>query len=249
MRPPLENAGIAHKYEREDDEAPKYRSSHRYPKHRSRLKPEPSIDEPPRRAKYSRDRKDDVSDIDSKDYFPVDKEDFPDDKSKNFDEEVKFVNEATTRRRAGRKPRDRFIKRKSSDLDFAYDDDDLLDTRPKSDDEQVGGRPTRPPRPPPPRHEPVEARDPFPPQPPPDEDEERTRVQPLAKLAKQKPYADYDDYYDMKRVNNIKSKIPQLLRRPTTGTCDLLCCCSTVRMLVLTASPHQHLALAARTNR
>lgn len=214
MRPPIDSAAdTARKYERDVEDVAKYRSSHRYPKHRSRLKPELSVDDLPRRSNY-RDRKDDVSDIDSKDYFPVDKDDFQDDKSKDFDDEVKFVNEVTTRRAPRRKPRDRFIKRKSSNLDFAYDDDDLLDQRPKSEDETA--RRTRPSE-----HEAGEARPHmrghFRPAPL-DDEEARVHVQPLSKT-KHKPYEDYDDYYDMKRVNSIKNKLPQLLRRPTTGTC------------------------------
>lgn len=212
MRPMASgNLDVVSKYEREEDDVPKFRSSHRFPKHRSRLKSDeiPREEEsPPRRSvKYNRDRKDDVSDIDRKDYFHVDKDDFPDDKSKEFDEDVKFVNEATARRVMRRKARDRHIKRKSSDLE-SYDEDLEGDRRLKGEsDKEAAPRRTRPSeRAPMPRYRPLQLED---------EDEDPTKVQPLNKQ-KQKTYEDYDDYYDMKRVYSIKSKLPSLLRR-TTG--------------------------------
>ncbi|CAH0703647.1 unnamed protein product [Spodoptera exigua] len=200
-------ADAIHKFEHDDEEFPKFRPNHRHAKHRSRLKNEaPVIDEasPSRRAiKYSRDRKDDVSDIDRKDYFHLDKDDFPDDKSKEFEEDVKFLNEASTRRR--RKPRDRQLKRKSSELDLAYDDELDLDRRLKGDVDKEPPRRTRPPD-----TRPVNRFRPL----SEDEDEDTTRGQPGNKL-RPKLYDDYDDYYDMKRVNSIKSKLPSLLRRTT----------------------------------
>ncbi|CAH1647927.1 unnamed protein product [Spodoptera littoralis] len=199
-------ADVIHKFERDEEEFPKLRPNHRYAKHRSRLKHEGPRDEesPSRRpVKYSRDRKDVVSDIDRKDYFHLDKDDFPDDKSKEFDDDVKFLNEATTRRR--RKPRDRQMKRKSSDLDLAYDDEADVDRRMKGDVDKEPPRRTRPPdaRPADRFRTLVE-----------DEDEDMARGQPANKL-RPKSYDDYDDYYDMKRVNSIKSKLPSLLRRTT----------------------------------
>lgn len=217
MRPSLDSAAdAAPKYERDDEDMPKFRSSHRYPKHRSRLK-DANVDEPPRRAaKYSRNRKDDVSDIDSKDYFHVYKDDFPDDKSKEFEEEVKFVNEATTRRGPRRKPRDRFVKRKSSDLDIANDDEEQ-DLRMKIDEAEGMRRTLQPDT----RLHPTHAwrgrgserfRPPLD-----DEEDEPPKLHPVGK-PKRKHFEDYDEYYDdMKRVNSIKNKLPSLLRR-TTGT-------------------------------
>ncbi|XP_021194696.2 DNA ligase 1 [Helicoverpa armigera] len=230
VRPPDSAvADVVSKFDRDEEDAPKFRLSHRFPKHRSRLKNELPArdDESPRRpVKYSRDRKDDVSDIDRKDYFHVDKDDFPDDKSKEFDDEGKFANEATTRRGNRRKPRDRHIKRKSSDLDSSYEDDLDLDRRLKVDSDKEVPRRTRPPddraverpaeriaerlgdRPGDFRaHERFRSHL--------DEDEEDlTKAQPVSK-SKPKTYEDYDDYYDMKRVYNIKNKLPSLLRRTT----------------------------------
>lgn len=201
-------ADVIHKFQRSSEEDfPKLRPSHRYAKHRTRLKQEsPARDEesPSRRPiKYSRDRKDVVSDIDRKDYFNLDKDDFPEGKSKEFDEDAKFLNEATTRRR--RKPRDRQVKRKSSDLDLAYDDEQDLEPHLKGEVEKEPPHRTRPPD--------ARPADRFRTL---DDEDEETRVQPASK-ARPKAYDDYDDYYDMKRVNSIKSKLPSLLRR-TTGT-------------------------------
>uniref|UniRef100_A0A2A4JQZ7 Uncharacterized protein n=1 Tax=Heliothis virescens TaxID=7102 RepID=A0A2A4JQZ7_HELVI len=211
------NADVANKFDRDEEDAPKFRLTHRFPKHRSRLKNELPArdDESPRRpVKYSRDRKDDVSDIDRKDYFHVDKDDFPDDKSKDFDDEGKFANEATTRRGNRRKPRDRHIKRKSNDLDSAYEDDLDLDRRLKAESDKETPRRTRPPdNGPGERLSEVRVHDRFRP-PLEEEEEDLTKVQPLSK-SKPKSYEDYDDYYDMKRVYNIKSKLPSLLRRTT----------------------------------
>ncbi|KAJ8737440.1 hypothetical protein PYW08_000035 [Mythimna loreyi] len=224
---PTDNAADvrAHLHTDEDGPAPRPTRDRR-PKHRSRLK-SAATDAPARRlAKYSRDRKDDVSDIDSKDYFPVDKDDFPDDKSKDFEEDVKFANEATTRRGPRRKPRDRFVKRKSSDLDMGYDSEEELDRRLKAGEAEMSRR-TRPPELDVPQATRARARERF--LPPDDDEDELQRAQPPGKQ-KPKPYEDYDDYYDMKRVHSIKNKLPSLLRRTTervtpptpTGYLDML---------------------------
>ncbi|CAH0578356.1 unnamed protein product [Chrysodeixis includens] len=188
---------VANKYERDEEEAPKYKTSHRYPKHRSRLKSDmlPRDEEsPPRRpTKYSRDRKDDVSDINRKYYFPVDKEEFADDKSKEFDEDVKFMNEATTRRVMRRKQRDRHsMKRKPQDDELEAD----RRMKPEIEGEELRGR-----------QEAQRMRERY--RPVLDDDDEE-KVQPLLKP---KEYEDYEDYYDMKRVYSIKNNLPQLLRR------------------------------------
>lgn len=219
LRPSIDSAGDARKHSRDEDDAPAPRASHeRYSKHRSRLKSD-ALDEPARRlAKYSRDRKD-VSDVDSKDYFPVDKDDFTDDKSKEFDDDVKFVKEVTTRQGSRQKPQDRYIKRKSSDLDMAYDDDDLeLRVKPIEDPSSKGMQHTRPPElAGVPQSARVLSRERF--RPPDEEEDVQSRVQLLGGKHKQKPYEDYDDYYDMKRVHSIKNKLPVLLHR-TTSTCS-----------------------------
>ncbi|KAJ8737261.1 hypothetical protein PYW07_000532 [Mythimna separata] len=226
LRPPIDKAEEARAHPRGDDDPLAPRAARdRHAKHRSRLKSD-AADEPARRpAKYSRDRKDDISDIDNKDYFPVDKDDFSDDKSKEFEEDVKFANVATTRR-ARRKPRDRFMKRKSNDLDMmpAYDVDDELDRRVKEGEEELrrrvkeGEEELRRTRPPVmegvPQAVRARPRERF--LPPDDEEDVLQRAMPPGAGAhKPKPYEDYDDYYDMKRVHSIKSKLPSLMRRTT----------------------------------
>ncbi|XP_026742288.1 eukaryotic translation initiation factor 3 subunit A-like isoform X2 [Trichoplusia ni] len=193
---------VASKYERDEEEVPKFKTSHRYPKHRSRLKPDilPRDEEsPPRRpTKYSRDRKDDVSDINRKYYFPVDKEEFADDKSKEFDEDVKFMNEPTTRRVMRRKQRDRHsLKRKPQDDELEAD----RRMKPESEGEERRVRPQE-----------QRVRDRY--RPVLEDEEEEAKVQPLLKP---KDYEDYEDYYDMKRVYSIKNNLPQLLRRSSEG--------------------------------
>lgn len=223
MRTAESDTNMRHKYGLDDDdeEIPKFRTKRRFAKHRSRLKSEveESVDEipaPRRQNKYSRDRKD-VSDIDRKDYFHVDREYVPDDKNKEFDDDEKFVDDESTKKIDRRKPRHKPVKRPRGTFD-AYDDEFPAEKQVKGESDaepKILRDEMR-------LHQPAILRK-APGQqvyPPASEDEDEVRGDPLKVIPgrfKLKGYNEYDDYYDMKRASNIKNRLPSLLRR-ITGT-------------------------------
>lgn len=226
VRPSKIDASIRNKFDHDDDEIPKFRTNRRYSKHRSRLKNEIEEDTLPRRHnKYSRDRKDDSSELDRKDYLHVDKDYVPDDKNKEFDDDVKFMREVTTKRPNRRRPREREFKRRHREDILNEYVEDAISEAPKSDIELEPETLRADMR----RLRTTEIRMPheharFAPHGE-DEDEaredprEEPREEPVKGVPgkfKAKGYDEYDDYYDMKRVHNIKNKLPSLLRR-TTG--------------------------------
>ncbi|CAB3258827.1 unnamed protein product [Arctia plantaginis] len=202
----------------DDEEIPKFRTNRRFAKHRPRLKSEieERVDEipaPRRQNKYSRDRTD-VSDIDRKDYFHIDREYVPDDKNKEFDDDVKFMGDEITKKKDRRRAKSKPVKRPRGTFDD-YDDD-------IPPDRQVKGESDEPliPRDEMRLHQPAILRK-APGQqvyPPASEDEDEDKADPLKVIPgrfKLKGYNEYDDYYDMKRASNIKNRLPSLLRRTT----------------------------------
>ncbi|KAL0902821.1 hypothetical protein ABMA27_000609 [Loxostege sticticalis] len=208
-----------------DDDFPKPRGN-RFTKHQTRHKSrkfERNDDDSPRYPVNHRGRSDD-GDIEEE--SQLDK-DFRNDKSKSFDDD-RYAHRVGSERVVRRKPRDRQMKKKmeldSEELDKAIADPDQWIQ------EGLGRAP-----PPGPLEAPLEA--PLPSEAPapgraakrrrPDDDpvrffreeddEDEPSPQGEKSRKKIKNYGDYaSDYYDMKRVMNIKKKLPSLMRRPTT---------------------------------
>lgn len=208
-----------------DDDFPKPRGN-RFTKHQTRLKSrkfERHDDDSPRYPVNHRGRSDD-GDIEEE--SQLDK-DFRNDKSKSFDDD-RYAHRVGSERVVRRKPRDRQMKKKmeldSEELDKAIADPDQWIQ------EGLGRAP-----PPGPLEAPLEASLPSEAPAPgraakrrrPDDDpvrffreeddEDEPSPQGEKSRKKIKNYGDYaSDYYDMKRVMNIKKKLPSLMRRPTT---------------------------------
>lgn len=152
-----------------------------------------------------------MSEIESKDDFPLEKGDeFDDDQSS-------FVNKETTMRVVRRKPRDRFVqhRRHAEDIErerYLMDNNPVLGRRLMPKDgmrrnlefptEENPSDPMKMYRNPLNRYATSSGED------------DAAVVRPLGN---QKDDAEYSEYYDMNRVNSIKTKLPVLLRRTTTG--------------------------------
>ncbi|XP_064076466.1 uncharacterized protein LOC135194657 [Vanessa tameamea] len=172
------------------DTIPKFKPNHRFPKHRTRIK-DLHNENDRRLFKYHRSRNDEIEDLDIKDEHKINKYRSKNDNRidlKNFDFRV------TTRRIARRKPRDRTINRE------VLERDDPPDFRVMENEED-----------------------------PVDNDYDKVkRLQttmerprgPIPGLIKSnlKNLQEYDEYYDMKRVNSIKNKLPSIFRQTKAST-------------------------------
>ncbi|XP_028174454.1 DNA ligase 1-like [Ostrinia furnacalis] len=190
-----------------DDDFPKPRSSNRFTKHHTRLKSrkfERHDDELP---KYSENHKIRNDDSDTEEELQIDK-DFRNDKRKSFEED-RYAHRAGGERVVRRKPRDRQLKKEDGE-ESAKSDSDV-------DRWMLPGM-GRAPGPGPLSERLMRRRPPDESMPGPREpsDEDEPILQGEKAKGKSKGYDDYSgDYYDMKRVMNIKKKLPSLLRRTT----------------------------------
>lgn len=214
-----------------EEMVPKFKPNNRFAKHRSfKIRDFERGDVPRRRftKSPSRHRVEDVR----KDVFDeLHSDDFRERKHSGIHEDsMEFTRRATTARVIRRKPRDRFEK------DQPDDDDPLADLGLSLDDSGVmksgrlgdypsdtefrrdGGPPRRPEGAPSfsdtefHRSSGLQRR-------PSDQDETfRNREESMEK-PKEKPIQEYNDYYDMKRVQSIKNKLPGLLHLSTDGKC------------------------------
>lgn len=210
-----------------EDDFPKAKTSNRFTKHRPRLKSRKyeSADEEPQGYSHShRDRHGDGDTLENEE--PAPKDDYRNDKRNKPDDKSRY-----SHRVVRRKPRDKFERRsESSERENADKSESDVDRwmsmrsglgrapgpepfQDVEDEPDLRQRLEPPLREPPIRETPVR-------EPPPksvDEDEDIRSVKPTrGKGKKPKNYDEYNDYYDMKRVMNIKNKLPSLLRR-TTG--------------------------------
>ncbi|XP_052752665.1 uncharacterized protein LOC113518666 [Galleria mellonella] len=185
-----------------EDVIPKLKSRYRYAKHRPRHKSWKS-DRDVRINNNNRDENEEVNDTESEEFR--DKVDFRRNKNKNLEDNVNYEHKVTTNKIIRRKPRrltaglrtSRPVHDIEEDIgdilpdrrlkeDEASDDDFSFDAPPRN---RLGNNRYRP------------------------SDDEDIVVKLHKNKLKQGSYSEYNDYYDMKRVNNIKNKLPTLLQR------------------------------------
>ncbi|XP_046977422.1 uncharacterized protein LOC124543298 [Vanessa cardui] len=173
------------------DTVPKFKPNHRFSKHRTRIK-DLHKENDRRIFKYHRNRNDEIEDSDIKNEHKIDKYRS---KTDNRIDLTNFNFRQTTRRIVRRKPRDRTINREILERDEPPDflrsmenEEDPSD----NDYDKMKRLQTTMERP----------RGPFP---------------GLMKNNKNN-LQEYDEYYDMKRVNIIKNKLPGIFRQTKAST-------------------------------
>lgn len=215
----LTNDALDHPMKYNADEDPPFTNQH-FSKHRPRLKSRNPVrdEEPQHSSKHIRSRNDE-SNVESKHF----QNDLQEDRSIDFDDVTNDSRKPTTARVARRRPRDQYVPQKGRDelerddvmrrnmfkkdkrLFAGYPDyDSAADVQP----EGLLRRPSG-----------VDRRNQLPNFDLSDNDElsgiappNRRRMRP-ANLAKSKSKDEYSDYYDMKRVQGIRERLPNLLRR------------------------------------
>ncbi|XP_050360430.1 uncharacterized protein LOC126780205 [Nymphalis io] len=189
-RPPKEPRDKIEIDESDFGTIPKFKPNHRFPKHQTRLKDLHKQNDR-RLFKYHRSRNDENGDLDIKNEHTINKDRSKDDNRIDLE---KFEFRDTTRRIARRKPRDRTINHEILDRDDQSDyigmdnEEDSTDI----DYERIRNLQTTMPRPP-------------------------GSIPDLIKM-NQKNSQEYDQYYDMKRVNRMKNKLPGLFRQTKAST-------------------------------
>ncbi|XP_059059914.1 uncharacterized protein LOC131853117 [Achroia grisella] len=186
-----------------EDIATRYKSSHRFEKHRPRHKSWIS-DRNVRLNNYNRDGNNEIRDTE-RDEIISDNVDYRKNKNKNLQDNYKYDLEITTNRIIRRKPRRLAGEQKPSRsvLDIHDNIEDILpDSRLRededADEESRSDIPLRQ----------RKGDSPFR-----QSDDDDVIVKLHKKKTKPGAYPEYNDYYDMKRVHNIKNKLPTLLRR------------------------------------
>lgn len=205
LRPPEKN-DLVDSYIPQTETATKLKANRCFSKHRSRLKrrhfykdgevsPQWSVKNVHAKKYKSGNMKDDFN-IDEYQARDVEQEDLDMDNESYRQREV-------TERVVRRRPRDKLFSRIRPNIETPNDDIGL-DSKIKRErrvnlynlpDDENHDRQRRP-------YRPIQ------------EDEENQELG-VSDKQPEKAYEDYGDYYDMKRVHNIKSKLPKLLRRPT----------------------------------
>lgn len=206
---------------------PKFKSSNRFAKHRSlKIRDFERGDIPRNRPSKTQTRHRDIARKDA--FAELHSDDFRAIKHSNLHEDsMEYTRRATTARVIRRKPRDRFEKRQSDDgdplaeLGLGVDDsgimnnDRLGDYRSDTEFRRGGGPPLRP------EDDPGFSENDF------QKVSGFQRRPSVKEIVHDKEDAidiemknnpqDYSDYYDMKRVETIKNKLPSLLHISTEG--------------------------------